>query len=291
MTELNLIDRFYGEGDRKKFAIDLLAIVNTDYDEAKVASDHIPHIAMNSCNHSISSATYNTLSLLSHNSTILNRIGENGFPCGVINGAPEQHEHSARYDMVATIISRILDKNRGGLALQEFMPFILTRLFPEITGNLFEIRTFTHDDNNTKVVITPLHNGTSFNNGVFAYATKNSNVKTLSASAIIDEWVHNGKNCSKTIGQLVTVVLNGQKRYKVINLHLDRDRISALGTIPRIAKLIKDDSQILEIVGDFNLPSNIFLKEMKKYTNISLESNYDIPPEYQGVDHSFRIIR
>jgi len=288
MTELDLIYKFYGEGDKKDFAIDLLEIVDTNYDEAKVASDHIPHIAMNTHNRKISSATYNTLTLLSHNS--INRIGENGFPCGVINGAPEQHEHSSRYDIVATIISRILDRNHGGLALQEFMPFILTRLFPEITGDLFQIRTFIRDDN-TKVVITPLHNGTSFNNGVFAYATKNSNVRTLSASAIIDEWVHNGENRSKTIGQLVTIVLHGQRRYKVINLHFDRDRKSALGTIPRIAKLIRDDSLILEIVGDFNLPSNLFLREMRKHTDIKLESNYDIPHEFQGVDHSFRVLR
>ena len=298
MEQYDFIYKFYGRRRNKDFARHLLAIVDTNYDEAKVASDHIPHIALKSQNRAISSATFNTMSLLGCN-LVLRIIGENGYACGVIDGAPEQPEHSSRYDAIAIIISRILDRNRGGLALQEFMPFVLTRLFGQTTGDLFQNRLFVDDVTHLKVVVTPSHSGGSFNNGVFAYATKNSNVRLLSATAIVDEWVHKGKKGSKTIGQLVTVTLQNGRQYKVINLHFDRDRTSALATIPLITRLILTDSLILEIVGDFNLPSDLFLNEMERdmgrhmgrHTDIRLESNYDIPPEFQGVDHSFRVLR
>ena len=284
MSEIDLIYKFYGEGNKKGFAINLLAIVETDYDEAKVASDHIPHIAMNIENRSISSASYNTMSLLCHNRTILSSND------GVYKDFPEQLVHSARYDVVATIISRILDKNKGGLALQEFMPFILTRqiLIGEANQDLFESQTIVSGD--IKVVITPLHVGTSFNNGVFAYMTKNPNVKELSAVPIIDIWDYNGKEGSKTIGQLITVTLQNNRKYKVINLHLDRS--DGKYSITLIARLVKDDLLICEIVGDFNLNTGQFFSEWgKQRTGIHLESNYDIPREFQGVDHSFNVCR
>jgi hypothetical protein len=284
MTELDLIYKFYGKGDKKVFAIDFLAIVDTNYDEAKVASDHIPHIAMNIDNRSISSASYNTMSLLCHNRTILSSTD------GVYKNFPEQHAHSSRYDVVATIISRILDKNRGGLALQEFMPFILTRpiLIGETHQDLFESQTIVSRD--IKVVITPLHVGTSFNNGVFAYMTKNPNVKELSADPIIDIWDYNGKKGSKTIGQLVTVTLQNNKQYKIINLHLDK--LDGKYSIALIARLVKDDLLICEIVGDFNLHTGQFFSEWgKQRTGIRLVSNYDIPRNCQGVDNSFHLCR
>lgn len=284
MTELNLIHKFYGKGDKKNFAIYFLAIVDTNYDEAKVASDHIPHIAMNIENRSISSASYNTMSLLCHNRTILSSND------GVYKDFPEQNAHSSRYDVVATIISRILDKNKGGLALQEFMPFILTRpiLIGEANQDLFESQTIVTGD--VKVVITPLHGGTSFNNGVFAYMTKNPNVKELSAEPIIDIWNNNGKEGSKTIGQLITVTLQNNKQYKIINLHLDKS--DGKYSIPLIARLVKDDILICEIVGDFNLHTGQFFTEWgKQRTGIHLVSNYGIPREFQGVDHSFNVCR
>jgi len=284
MTELDLIYKFYGKGDKKDFAIDFLAIVDTNYDEAKVASDHIPHIAMNIDNRSISSASYNTMSLLCHNRTILSSND------GVYKNFPEQHTHSSRYDVVATIISRILDKNRGGLALQEFMPFILTRpiLIGETQQDLFESQTIVSRD--IKVVITPLHVGTSFNNGVFAYMTKNPNVKELSADPIIDIWDHNGKEGSKTIGQLVRVTLQNNRQYKIINLHLDKS--DGKYSIALIARLVKDDLLICEIVGDFNLHTCQLLCEWgKQKTGIHLKSNYNIPRKFQGVDNSFHVCR
>ena len=284
MSQLYLIHKFYGKGDKKNFAIDFLAIVNTNYDEAKVASDHIPHIAMNIDNRAISSASYNTMSLLGHNRTILSSND------GVYKDFPEQHAHSSRYDIVATIISRILDKNKGGLALQEFMPFILTRpvLIGETSKDLFESQTIVNGD--IKLVITPLHVGTSFNNGVFAYMTKNPNVKELLAVPIIDIWDNNGKEGSKTIGQLVTVTLQNNRQYKIINLHLDKS--DGKYSIALIARLVKDDLLICEIVGDFNLHTGqIFSEWGKQRTGILLVSNYDIPLKYQGVDNSFRVCR
>jgi len=284
MSELDLIYKFYGKGDKKDFAIDLLAIVDTNYDEAKVASDHIPHIAMNIENRSISSASYNTISLIGHNRTILNSND------GVYKDFPEQCEHSSRYDIIATIISRILDINKGGLALQEFMPFILTRkvLIGETSQDLFESQTILAGD--IKVVITPLHDGTSFNNGVFAYATKNPNVVELLAEPIIDTWDCNGKKGSKTIGQLVTITLQNNRQYKIINLHLDKS--DGKYSIALIARLVIDDLLIDEIVGDFNLHTGQFFREWgKQRTGIHLESNYDIPYKFHGVDHSFHVCR
>jgi len=284
MSEPDLIHKFYGKRNKKDFAIDFLAIVDTNYDEAKVASDHIPHIAMNIDNRAISSANYNTMSLLCHNGTILNCNN------GVYKDFPEQREHSLRYDMVATIIARILDKNKGGLALQEFMPFILTRpvLIGETSKDLFESCTIVNRD--IKVVITPHHTGTSFNNGVFAYVTKNPNVKELSAVPIIDVWNNNGKEGSKTIGQLVTVTLHNNRQYKIINLHLDRS--DGKYSIALIARLVKDDILICEIVGDFNLHTGQLLNEWgKQKTGIHLKSNYNIPQKFQGVDNSFLVCR
>jgi hypothetical protein len=294
MQNIDLISKYYYNNEKRIFVYKHLLISEISYDNACLASDHIPIYSVDRKSRLCSSGTYNTMSLLGHNNIILNKRDTNNYICGVHEGYPEQSEHSERYNILANNIEKVLNICPGGLALQEFMPFILTRLIDNINiDHLFESKSYI--SNNLKVTIISNENGTSFNNGVFAYATKNKNVKKLSSTKIIDKWLHNGVSCSKTIGQIITITLNDDNQYKVVNVHLDKK--DGIHSIPLIAEIVENDNLIEEIVGDFNLNINKFLLEWgnffkKKYKKvIQLKYNYDIPYDFQFVDHSFAIER